>query len=98
MARTLERELADPDVARTLASCIREAGFRWSYPQFSANDADSVVAYSFGYRSATGAVNPNTGYPMAKKHLNPARSTRCWPMRSTPSAGSDPCGSTRSGK
>lgn len=61
MARTLERELADPDVARTLASCIREAGFRWRYPQFSANDADSVVAYSFGYRSATGAVNPNTG-------------------------------------
>lgn len=61
MARTLEGELQDAAVAQRLASCIIEAGFRWKYPTFSVRDADSVVAYSFGYRSATGKVDPDTG-------------------------------------
>ncbi|MEE4452228.1 hypothetical protein [Novosphingobium resinovorum] len=61
MVKTLAGELGDPTVARLLASHITEAGFRWDYPTFPARDADSVVAYSFGYRSATGKVDPDTG-------------------------------------
>lgn len=61
MAKTLENELGDAATARTLAAIIAEAGFRWDYPEISARDADSVVAYSFGYRSATGKVDPATG-------------------------------------
>lgn len=61
MAKTLDGELGDQTVARLLASHITEAGFRWEYPTFSVREADSVVAYSFGYRSATGRVDPNTG-------------------------------------
>ncbi|AXB76254.1 hypothetical protein [Novosphingobium sp. P6W] len=61
MARTLAGELGDGGVARQLASHITEAGFRWEYPTFPVREADSVVAYAFGYRSATGKVDPNTG-------------------------------------
>lgn len=61
MTRTLEGELGDEATARQLASVMAEAGFRWHYPTFSAREADSIVAYSFGYRSATGKVDPDTG-------------------------------------
>lgn len=61
MTRTLDGELGDQAIARQLASYITEAGFRWEYPTFAVREADSVVAYSFGYRSATGKVDPNTG-------------------------------------
>lgn len=61
MARTLAGELGDATVATKLASLITEAGFRWEYPTFPVREADSVVAYAFGYRSATGKVDANTG-------------------------------------
>lgn len=61
MVKTLDRELGDQAVARQLAAHITEAGFRWEYPTFPLREADSVVAYSFGYRSPTGKVDPNTG-------------------------------------
>ncbi|MFT4055702.1 MAG: hypothetical protein QM681_14450 [Novosphingobium sp.] len=61
MVKTLGDELGDQTVARQLAAHITEAGFRWEYPTFPVREADSVVAYSFGYRSPTGKVDPNTG-------------------------------------
>lgn len=61
MVRTLDGELGDQAVARQLAAHITEAGFRWEYPTFPLREADSVVAYSFGYRSPTGKVDPTTG-------------------------------------
>lgn len=61
MARTLTGQLGDSAVAGKLASQITQAGFRWEYPTFSVREADSVVAYAFGYRSATGKVDANTG-------------------------------------
>lgn len=61
MAKTLAGELGDETVARQLAGHITQAGFRWEYPTFPVREADSVVAYAFGYRSETGKVDPNTG-------------------------------------
>ncbi|WP_103095274.1 hypothetical protein [Novosphingobium guangzhouense] len=61
MVETLDEELGDRAVARRLAALITEAGFRWEYPAFPVREADSVVAYSFGYRSKTGKVDANTG-------------------------------------
>jgi hypothetical protein len=61
MARTLEGELGDGAIAHQLAAHIADAGFRWEYPTFAMRDADAIVAYSFGYRSATGRVNPDNG-------------------------------------
>jgi hypothetical protein len=61
MVKTLDSELGDQAVARQLAGHLAEAGFRWEYPTFPLREADSVVAYSFGYRSPTGRVDPNTG-------------------------------------
>jgi hypothetical protein len=61
MARTLEGELGDGPIARQLAGHIADAGFRWEYPTFAMRDANSIVAYSFGYRSATGRVNADNG-------------------------------------
>lgn len=61
MAQTLQGELGDEVTARQLASHIADAGFRWEYPSFPVREAESVVAYSFGYRSATGKVDPRTG-------------------------------------
>lgn len=61
MVKTLYGELGDQAVARQLAAHLTEAGFRWKYPTFPVREADSVVAYSFGYRSPTGKVDPDTG-------------------------------------
>ncbi|KPH66272.1 hypothetical protein [Novosphingobium sp. ST904] len=61
MAQTLKGELGDEALAHELAAHVADAGFRWGYPMFPVREADSVVAYSFGYRSATGKVNPDTG-------------------------------------
>ncbi|WP_395397442.1 hypothetical protein WBP07_23115 [Novosphingobium sp. BL-8A] len=71
MTTTLEAQLGDAATARQLASTIAEAGFRWQYPQFPLRDADSVVAYSFGYRSATGKVDPNTGLSTGEEKPEP---------------------------
>lgn len=61
MADVLAKELKDQGVARELASHITQAGFCWDYPTVPLREVDSVVAYAFGYRSATGKVDPNTG-------------------------------------
>lgn len=71
MARTLEAELGDTATARSLAAAIAEAGFRWDYPRMPVREADSVVAYSFGYRSATGKVDPNTGLSDGEENPQP---------------------------
>lgn len=71
MARTLTGQLDDADVAQKLAAHISEAGFRWSYPQMPVRDVDSIVAYSFGYRSATGTVNPETGLSDTEEAIEP---------------------------
>ena len=61
MARWLAGELGDENDARRLAAHLAEAGLRWDYPKFPVIEADTVVAYSFGYRSATGRVSGETG-------------------------------------
>ena len=71
MVRTLTSQLGDVATARTLAATLAEAGFRWDYPQMPVREADSVVAYSFGYRSATGKVDPNTGLSDGEENPQP---------------------------
>ncbi|WP_068079830.1 hypothetical protein [Novosphingobium rosa] len=55
MERQLARALGDEGVAGKLAPLLYDATMLWSYPQMPAQEADSLIAYSFGNRLAPGA-------------------------------------------
>jgi hypothetical protein len=55
MERQLARALGDEGVARKLAPLLYDATMLWSYPQMPAQEADSLIAYSFGNRLVPGA-------------------------------------------
>lgn len=54
MERQLALALGDESVARKLAPLLFDATMLWSYPQMPAQEADSLIAYSFGNRIAPG--------------------------------------------
>lgn len=94
MERQLARALGDEGVARKLAPLLFDVTMLWSYPQMQAQEADSLIAYSFGNRLAPGA----DAQSLEPRHPCPARSTPVWPRPWPKSARAGLFPSMRNGK
>ncbi|WP_206244383.1 twin-arginine translocation signal domain-containing protein [Novosphingobium terrae] len=58
MVRELSRALGSESVAQKLAPLLFDATMLWSYPQMQAQEANALIAYSFGNRLTTAADKP----------------------------------------
>lgn len=61
MVEHLSRELGDSATAARLAPYLFEAGFNWRYPKIRVQEANSIIAFSFGNRFRPGRTEADAG-------------------------------------